>query len=129
MVCSACGRTTDPNRSFCQACGSAVFVEGPRVQQRVAAPPAPRVRRPKPISTERSTRPIASAGSAAVGCLGSLVRLAIFVGIVWYVGRWLLAIPEVRTLVDAFGAGALTDAQLTAAMTAVRDRVLELVGR
>ena len=127
MVCSACGRKVDPNRSFCWACGSAVFLDGPRVEQLVAAPASQR-RPSRSPSLDRQPRPIASTRSASVGCLTSLVRLGIFVGIVWYVRKWLLAIPEVRAPVDAFLSGAFTDAQLDAAMTAVRHRVLQLAG-
>jgi len=56
------------------------------------------------------------------------VRLLIFGAIVWYVGKWLLAIPEVRALVNAFISGALTDDQLNAAGTAIRDHLLQLLG-
>jgi len=128
MVCSGCGRRVDPNRSFCQKCGSSVFVDGPRIDQLVAAPPPARRREPRLPSFDQS-RPRIATRSAPLGCLTSLVRLAIFVGIVWYVSKWLLAIPEVRALVDALVSGALTDAQLQAAITAVRDRVLQLVGQ
>jgi hypothetical protein len=62
------------------------------------------------------------------GCLAALVRLLIFGAIVWYVGKWLLAIPEVRALVNAFMSGALTDDQLNAAGTAIRDHLLQLLG-
>ena len=56
------------------------------------------------------------------------MRLLIFGAIVWYVGKWLLAIPEVRVLVNAFISGAFTDGQLNAAGTAIRDRLLQLLG-
>ena len=56
------------------------------------------------------------------------MRLLIFGAIVWYVGKWLLAIPEVRTLVNAFTSGALTDDQLNAAGAAIRVHLLQLLG-
>ena len=56
------------------------------------------------------------------------MRLLIFGAIVWYVGKWLLAIPEVRALVNAFTSGAFTDDQLNAAVTAIRDHLLGLLG-
>jgi len=139
MVCSACRRRVDTSRSFCRACGSSVFTDdadfrGPRVEraveQRVDAPVARRrlerltsAERPPwagPSTTSRLARP--------AGCLAALVRLLIFGAIVWYVGKWLLAIPEVRALVNAFTSGALTDDQLNAAGTAIRGRLLQLLG-
>jgi hypothetical protein len=62
------------------------------------------------------------------GCLAAVVRLVIFGAIVWYVGNWLLAIPEVRALVNAFTSGAFTGDQLNAAVTAIRGRLLGLLG-
>jgi hypothetical protein len=56
------------------------------------------------------------------------VRVVIYVAIVWYVGRWLVAIPEVRALVNAFISGAFTDDQLNAAVSAIRDHLVRLLG-
>ena len=143
MVCSACGRKADPNRSFCRACGSSVFTDDVEFRRRPAERPveqsvddlAPRHRPARPArSTSVQPPPRATASTAsgpakaAAGCLAAIVRLAIFVAIIWYAGKWLIGIPEVRTLLNAFMSGAFSDDQLNAAVTAIRDHLLRLLG-
>lgn len=149
MICNSCRRGVDPTRSFCTNCGSAVFVdEGPlasragRAVLRLAeaareraeaaqsptrtAPPARQLARQP---ARRQARRAPAAAASAAGCVAGLVRLAIFVSVLWYGGGWLLSIPEVRTLKDAVAAGAFTDDQVTAAGSAIRARVLQALGR
>jgi hypothetical protein len=64
----------------------------------------------------------------SLGCVGGLVRLVLFVAVVWYGGRWLLSIPEVKTLANALMSGSFTDEQLNAATNAVRTHILQLLG-
>src|SRR5689334_3248522 len=119
MVCSACGRRVDSDRSFCRHCGSAVFIDaadfpGWRAERSVEARDDTVTARPQlsqsAMSTPAQRRPRVRTSTTSVpvkaaGCLGALVRLVIFGAIIWYVGKWLLAIPEVRTLLDAFASG------------------------
>jgi hypothetical protein len=52
----------------------------------------------------------------------------VFVALAWYGGRWLLSIPEVKRLWDAWMAGSFSDDQVTAAINAVRTQILQLLG-
>ena len=52
-----------------------------------------------------------------------LIRLAIFVWLVWYVGGWLLRIPEVLVLKDRVQAGHFSDDDLKAARDAIGERI------
>ena len=83
---------------------------------------------PKRAPIQRPKPPMASAPASSLGCLAGLVRLALFVIVVWYVGRWLLSIPEVSRLVSALRSGAYSDDQVSAAFDAVRTHLLQLVG-
>ena len=56
------------------------------------------------------------------------MRLLLFAAVIWYVGRWLLSIPEVKKLADAWMAGSYSDDQVNAAINAVRSQVLQLLG-
>ena len=85
-------------------------------------------RAPRPVSIPRLKRPIASTAAPSFGCLGSLLRLLLFIAVLWYGGRWLLSIPEVKRLVDAWMAGSYSDDQVNAAVNAVRTQVLQLLG-
>lgn len=146
MVCNACGRKVDPARSFCRTCGGAVFIDEaelrsphmhrlaptarpiglqPTEQQPTEQPTEqrPAVRARRSIEVRRSAR--TSTPPRSTGCLLALVRLLIFAAIVWYVGRWLFAIPEVRAVVDALASGSVSDEQLKAAVTAIRDHVFQ----
>lgn len=140
MVCSACGRRVDADRSFCRNCGSATFIEADELRPRWALPTAPAeqpIERHAEVPTIRTRAARATTAarrakssttkSSASGCLFGLVRFAIYVAIVWYVGNWLYAIPEVRTLLSAFASGAFTDAQLNAALNAIRDHLFSLL--
>jgi TonB family protein len=98
MVCVSCGRTGDPNRSFCTYCGSAVFVDAPLKSLR------PSVVRARPSSTSvpdsRGLSTGTGARRAASFPLVGFIRLLIFGFILWWVGSALLAIPEVRLMWD-----------------------------
>jgi hypothetical protein len=83
---------------------------------------------PKRAPIQRPEPPRVSASVSSLGCIAGLVRLALFALVVWYVGKWLLAIPEVSTLVSALRSGVYSDDQVNAAIDAVRTHVLQLVG-
>ncbi len=55
--------------------------------------------------------------------LGPLIKLVIFVWLVWYVGGWLLKIPEVLVLKDRVVAGHFSDEDVKAARDAIGDRI------
>ena len=142
MVCSACGRKVDPERSFCRHCGSMVFIDESERRWRdthdARQPPAPvdqnvtvaatpvRLRRPAPL--QRPARTVPAPPSLSLGCIGGLVRLLVFAAVVWYGGRWLLSIPEVKSLANAAMSGSFSDEQLNAAINAVRTQILQLLG-
>ena len=142
MVCSACGRKVDPERSFCRNCGSMVFIEERERRWRethaATQPPAPvdqtvrvqttPVRTPRPAPVQRPARPVPVRPPLSLGCIGGLVRLLLFVAVVWYAGRWLLSIPEVKTLANAVMSGSVSDDQLNTAVNAVRTEILQLLG-
>jgi len=83
---------------------------------------------PRRAQIQRPRLRKASASASSLGCAGCLVRLALFAVVVWYGGRWLLSIPEVRTLLTALRSGAFSDDQVNAAINAVRIHILQLVG-
>jgi hypothetical protein len=56
------------------------------------------------------------------------VRLIVFGAAIWYGGRWLVSIPEVKSLVDALRGGSFSDDQITAAINAVRTHILQWLG-
>jgi hypothetical protein len=82
--------------------------------------------RPAPI--QRPMRPVAPTPPLSLGCIGSFVRLLLFAAVVWYGGKWLLSIPEVRTLANAAMTGSFSDDQLNSAIHAVRAQILQLLG-
>ncbi len=129
MVCSACGRRVDPDRSFCTNCGSSVFVAGNdsilsrtfqlatnesaqiEVQQRQQP-------RQRAVTTARASSP---------GCaLGGLIRLIVFAGILWYAWTYLRAIPEVQVVRDQIERGESPD--FTPVVEALRTRVQRALG-
>ena len=103
LRCSSCGARCEPTRSFCKRCGSAVFVDeavysrlrqmpdlehgGSQVgtvstSDQTATAPGPRaVRR---AATRMAPRQVPAVAAAGAGCVGSLVRWAVFVGIAYY---------------------------------------------
>ena len=119
MICMSCGRRTDPNRSFCTNCGSAVFVSSTEGASRLA--PARRSRRdmqpvrgnnepsaftPEPEarrSPAQARRPArnAAATAASLAPIFGLIRFSVFLFILWQVGGFLMTVPEVRTAVEA----------------------------
>ena len=90
--------------------------------------PIPPARTPRPRTVQRPTLRVESTAAPSFGCLASVIRLLLLVAVVWYGGRWLLSIPEVKRLVDAWMAGSYSDDQVTAAINAVRTQVLQLFG-
>jgi hypothetical protein len=121
MICNACGRRVDATRSFCPRCGSAVFVdEGATNRSRLIAPPA-QPRRPATVSTGRPQPAQPS------GCLAPFARLILFVVLLWFVGRWLFSIQEVRTLVEALVNGGFSDEQWNAAARAIGESLADLL--
>jgi TonB family protein len=144
MICGSCRRRCDPNRSFCTNCGSSVFVD----EGSEAAFSASPVTRSSSVSaTPRSLRELqrsaksfdrtaiatgakalraaraAQAAAAPSLRLGPPIRLLIFIGLAWYVGSWLLKIPEVLLLKDRVQAGHFTDEDLQAARDAIGARI------
>jgi hypothetical protein len=65
---------------------------------------------------------------SSLGCVAGLARLALFAVVVWFVGKWLLSIPEVSTLVNSLKSGVYSDYHVNAAIDAVRTHVLQLFG-
>ena len=139
MRCSACGARCDPNRSFCQRCGSAVFlddasflrsrihpdllgsqpVQAPGPDAHVQAPE----RRVTQAARQAARRAMGNATTPAVGagCIGSLVRWAIFFAIVSYAYNAIGSLPEVREALRSLGRGEQVD--LTPAANALRSLV------
>jgi hypothetical protein len=80
-----------------------------------------RTRRPSTIRTggAESAQPS--------GCLAPFARLILFVVALWFVGRWLLSIQEVRALGEAILSGAFSDEQWNAAARAIRESVADLL--
>src|SRR5262245_26840386 len=75
-------------------------------------------------SAARATaRATAATQAAPAFTVVPLIRLAIFVWLVWYVGGWLLKIPEVLVLKDRVVAGHFSDDDFKAARDAVGDRI------
>jgi hypothetical protein len=90
--------------------------------------PARPARAPRPGTVQRPKLPVESTAAPSLGCLGSVVRLLLFAAVIWYGGRWLLSIPEVKRLADAWMAGSFSDDQVNAAINAVRTHILQLLG-
>lgn len=120
MRCSACGGRTDADRSFCRRCGSAVFVEDstytsqtlsalksltesatqgaaptlPSSVQESAADTATRMARSAATTARRARARQATpqAVKAGAGCIVAYLRLAIFLGAIYYalsaMGLW-----------------------------------------
>src|SRR5438552_6363952 len=151
MVCASCGRRVDPTRSFCTNCGSSVFVEdrGPSVIHR-APPRLPSLPSVPPQASKAASaalrslqRSASSFDRAAVRAaarstvsvrtapfrLGPLIKLAIFVFVIWTAFNWLMDIPEMIALKEGFQHGRLTDDEIRAAGDAVRARIDALLGR
>ncbi len=125
LRCSSCGARCEPTRSFCKRCGSAVFVDeaaysrlrqmpdlehgGSQVGAAVAAASGGPGALPIPQAVRRAARrgtvQQVPAAAANAGCLGSLVRWVVFVGIAYYAlnafGLW----PEVRNAANALLGG------------------------
>jgi TonB family protein len=152
MRCSACGARSDPDRSFCQRCGSAVFLDDAsflrsrvlsyeRASQPVQAPalggsehvqapttgasehvqaPATRMTQAARQAARRTVR-TATTPAVGAGCVGSLVRWAIFFAIASYAYNIIGSLPEVREAVRALGRGEQVD--LTPAANAIRSLV------
>ena len=130
LRCSSCGARCEPTRSFCKRCGSAVFVDeaaysrlrqmpdlehgGSQVGAAVGAASGGPGALPLPQAVRRAVRrgTMQQAPAAVVanaGCLGSLVRWAVFVGIAYYAlnafGLW----PDLRNAAGALMRGDQTE--------------------
>lgn len=120
MRCSACGGRTDADRSFCRRCGSAVFVEDstytaqtlsalkslaesatqgsapalPSSVQESAADAATRMAGSAATAARRARarQAMPQAAKAGAGCIVAYLRLAIFLGAIYYalsaMGLW-----------------------------------------
>jgi TonB family protein len=134
MRCSSCGSRTDPDRSFCRRCGSAVFMDDDTyvatrrlfVQDDGDALAALRSDRPSERRGIRRALPAAPPRPAAVaasgaGCLAAFIRWGIFAGIVYFVFSTVAQVPEVRQAFDTFLRGDAVD--LRPAADAVRRRI------
>ena len=135
LRCSACGARCDPDRSFCQRCGSAVFLDEasflnsrilPNVPAAgpVQAPSVPGVTRAARQAARRTIQATASttgAGAVGAGCAGSLVRWAVFLAIAYWALGTIGRLPEVRDAWRALERGEQVD--LTPAVNAVRSLV------
>lgn len=122
LRCSSCGARCEPTRSFCKRCGSAVFVDevaysrlrqmpdlehgGSQVGAAGASSGSGPVAVPVPKALRRAARRGAvqqapAAAAAGAGCVGSLVRWAVFAGIAYYAlnafGLW----PGLRGAAEA----------------------------
>ncbi len=127
LRCSSCGARCEPTRSFCKRCGSAVFVDDtvytrlsqmPDLEhsgsQGASASVSGPSTLPVPQSAHRPARRDAvqrapAAVVANAGCIGSLVRWAVFVGIAYYAlnafGLW----PDVRSAATGLLGGDRTE--------------------
>jgi TonB family protein len=133
MRCSACGARVDPERSFCQRCGSATFLDDRSfLASRVSvAHPEQAAPVQAPPVLQRSTRRAASRAPqippvravAGSGCLAALIRWTIVFAVAYYAYNSLAALPEVRQVAAALLRGEQVD--VTPAVDAVR-RLLHL---
>lgn len=144
LRCSSCGARCAPTRSFCKRCGSAVFVDeaaysrlrqmpdlehgGAQVGAAGTASGAESGSVPTPLRTPQGARrtparrgrvqQAPAAGAAGTGCLGSLIRWAVFVGLAYYAlnafGLW----PDVRSAANALLGG--DSSELTRAIDRLR---------
>ena len=131
LRCSSCGARCEPTRSFCKRCGSAVFVDdavysrlrqmpdlehgGSQVGAAGAASGSGPVTLPVPQTIRRAAarrgrvQQAPAAAAANAGCLGSLIRWAVFVGIAYYAlnafGLW----PGLRSAADGLLRGDQTE--------------------
>lgn len=118
LRCSACGARCEPTRSFCGRCGSAVFVDEvayarlrrmPNLErsgsesgaQSTLSARAQQLRRAgRRTGTSDAMQPARVVAQGA-GCLGSLVRWVVFVGIAYYALTMLGLWPGVRQAADS----------------------------
>jgi TonB family protein len=154
MVCGSCGRRrVDPNGSFCDKCGSSVFVaerQRPTFRSAVTNAAAPRAsstasaraavqsiqnsarnsaalqsaqQSARSIQREATRRAAATTRAAGTLGLGRLIRFAIIVWLLWTAMNWLMDIPEVIALKEAGEHGQFTDEAWRAAQDAVKTRI------
>ena len=146
MFCGSCYRRVDATRSFCPRCGSAVFIERDdrlwfterEEWQRVvstarqaaggATEAAQRARMPRPRRPQSAASPAEAAAAQTIGCLGSLVRLAVVGSLVWFIGGWLWSLPEVRALVDTMQNRPASSEEVLETARAVARRILDAFG-
>jgi TonB family protein len=84
---------------------------------------ARKARAARSTAARATARATAAKQAAPAFSIVPMIRLAIFVWIVWYVGGWLLKIPEVLALKDRVVAGHFSDDDLTAARDAIGARI------
>lgn len=132
MRCRACKARCDPNHSFCRRCGCAVFVdEATSVADTLRAanaqglgsdsPVSPGASLPRPAPSRRRARPertsaarvprtAAEAVPSVVEAIGSLIRIALFFGLLYaVVSLW--SVQEVRDVVVSLVRGERPDLQ------------------
>src|SRR5262245_59508910 len=149
MICGSCRRPCDPNRSFCTYCGSSVFIDA-RDEASFFGRPAPRLslRPPESRQIKALRQSVPSLGSAVTDAAnalrarkvpastagvpflpGTVIKVAIVGFLVWYAAGWLLQVPEVRVLKDAFQRGDVTDDVVRAAGDALLVRLNDALGQ
>ena len=122
LRCSSCGARCEPTRSFCKRCGSAVFVDetaysrlrqmpdlehgGSQVGASGASSGSGPVTVPIPQAVRRAARrgavkQVPAAAAAGAGCLGSLIRWVVFVGVAYYALNALGLWPGLKGAADA----------------------------
>lgn len=133
MRCNSCGARSDPTRSFCRRCGSAVFVDdGIYASLRAAAAaatasisapdhtvkpdavsgpsnPVPRVAQAARQAARRVRTQPPQVAAAGAGCLGSLIRTALFLGFVYFILNSLGVWPVIRQTASAVANGEQVD--------------------
>jgi TonB family protein len=78
--------------------------------------------------TALAKKTAASTAQATAGCVAALIRLGIFLAIVYYGGRWLLTVPEIASLKDALVQGEVSDDTVRTAFDGLRRRVERIFG-
>jgi TonB family protein len=146
-ICMSCGRRTDPNRSFCTRCGSAVFLDandpsarrmlssttidtsddaveptgptGPARQRQTSARPRQQAQRAREQMRAREAASVAGFGSALWG----LIKFGIFLYLLYWGYTWVKNTPEVRGVIDQVQ----RDGDIKPALDYLRERFETLV--
>ncbi|MEQ1869706.1 MAG: TonB family protein [Vicinamibacterales bacterium] len=131
LICVACGRRCDPNRSFCSNCGSAVFVDSndrSRVMAAVrdehinvegaTAPVRAKARLESRARQTRTQAPVAS-GSGP----WSLIKFGVFLYIVYKAYGFVAGIPDVGKIFEQVQ----RDGDIQPALDAIGHRIESLM--